>query len=173
MDNNKVNANDGDTRHAFDHIAPGPYRYTGFEVKKYQACHGAPIQPGSTCDHCGTAIMDVYNFVAADGTAFHVGSSCVEKSGDKGLYSVIKRQVNKIKRERKAVTDAARIAAGRELFAANRAAFAAEPHPRGFEDRETGKALTLADQIEWMLENCGTSGRVRTVREIEKFVEAL
>ncbi len=163
----------GDTRHVFEHLGPAPYKYTGFEVKTYQACHGAPIQPGSTCDHCGTAIKDVYNFTAADGVEFHVGSSCVEKSGDKGLYSKIKRQVNAVKRERKAVTDAARIAAGRELFAANREAFAAAPHPRGFENRETGEALTLADQIDWMLENCGTSGRVRTCREIEKFVAAL
>lgn len=163
----------GDTRHVFDHMGPAPYRYTGFEVKKYQACHGAPIQPGSTCDHCGTAIMDVYKFVAADGTAFKVGSSCVEKSGDKGLYSVIKRQVNKIKRDRQAERDAARIAAGRELFASNREAFAAAPHPRGFSDRTTGEPLNLADQVDWLLENSGTTGRVKTARLIEKFVAAL
>ena len=160
-----------DTRHVFEHLGPAPYRYTGFEVKKYQACQGAPIQPGSTCDHCGTAIMDVYKFQAANGSFFKVGSSCVDKSGDRGLYSVIKRQVNKIKRERKAVTDASRIADGRRLFADNRAAFAASPHPKGFVDRATGEALTLADQVDWMLANCGTSGRIRTVREIEKFVK--
>lgn len=165
---------DTKARHAFDHIAPGPYRYVGCFEKVYQACQGAPIQPGGTCDHCAAGIRFCYRVKAADGTEFIVGSSCIEKAGEKGrLPSNVKAEANRIKREAKAERDAARIAAGRELFAANREAFAAAPHPRGFEDRETGEPLTLADQVEWMMINSGTTGRVKTARLIEKFVAAL
>lgn len=52
--------------HAFAHLGAYPYRYLGFEHKAYQACHGAPVQPGGTCDHCGTPISDIYSFVSAD-----------------------------------------------------------------------------------------------------------
>lgn len=157
-----------DTRHVFHHIAPAPYRYIGYAHETYQACPGAPIQVGGSCDHCGQGIKDTYRFRAVDGTVFKVGSTCVEKSGDKGLYSQIKRDANAVKRERKAKRDAMRIAAGVELLPTVRAELEAEPHPKGFNDRETGRALTLADWVDWMLANAGTAGRLRAVRVIEK-----
>lgn len=166
----------GDTRHAFDHIGPAPYRYLGYEAKTYQACPGAPVQVGGSCDHCGTGIIDTFYFVAADGTKFHVGSSCVQKAGDKGLYSQIQSTVNQIKRERKAEADKKRIAAAWVLIDCEedgsaspiRRRLEAQAHPMGFTDRQTGAALTLADWADWMMAHSGTSGRIKVARVIEK-----
>ena len=46
-----------DSAHPFTHLAPAPYTFEGWVKKIYRACHGAPAQPGSSCDHCGTGIM--------------------------------------------------------------------------------------------------------------------
>ena len=54
-----------DERHPdWPHLPAPPWRYLGMTVEKYQACPGAPIQPGASCDHCGTGIMDVHLFEA-------------------------------------------------------------------------------------------------------------
>lgn len=153
-------------------LGTAPFRVVGFAVKKYQACHGAPIQVGGSCDYCGTGIMDTFYIRGADGREFKVGSDCVYKTGDKGLVDTVKRKANRIKRERTVERESKRIEAAKETFAAHRAAFEASPHPRGFKDRETGRALTLADEVDWMMERAGHSGRMRTARAIEKFVKA-
>jgi hypothetical protein len=69
---------------------PGPYRVIGYADRTYQACQGAPIQPGASCDHCGTAIRHTYTIKASDGYTFVVGCDCVAKTGDAGLIKEIK-----------------------------------------------------------------------------------
>lgn len=104
------------TEHVFERTQghKGPFHVAGFHVAKYQACHGAPVQPGASCDHCGTAIMNVYTIRAADGYTFKVGCDCVAKTGDAGLI----REVKAAQAERRAEMRAARALAREEGRAA-------------------------------------------------------
>lgn len=81
----------GSTIHVFEAAGLGapPYCFTGHYKNVYQACHGAPIQPGGSCDYCGTALMNEFHFVSKDGKTFKVGCDCIRKTGDKGLRRVI------------------------------------------------------------------------------------
>lgn len=65
--------------HWFSGFGPGPYRVVGYQQKIHQACQGAPIQAGGSCDYCGTAIMHAYTIRCADGVEFVVGCDCVRK----------------------------------------------------------------------------------------------
>lgn len=93
----------GSTIHVFEAAGLGcpPYRFTGLNKNIYQACPGAPIQPGGSCDYCGTALMNEFHFVSKDGKTFKVGCDCIRKTGDKGLRRVIS-MVEKEKRDLKA-----------------------------------------------------------------------
>lgn len=66
-------------------LGKAPFRFAGFSVETYQACHGAPTQPGTSCDYCGTGIMNVCHVESADGKTFKVGIDCIQKVGDAGL----------------------------------------------------------------------------------------
>jgi len=78
------------TTHPFDHLAPGPYRFIGAESTGDRVRRNASREArgdayttnmcGGSCDHCGTAIWDVYRFEGADGARFKVGSSCARKA---------------------------------------------------------------------------------------------
>ena len=78
-----------------------PFTFIRCYVKTYQACQGAPVQPGGSCDHCGTGIH--YHFVirSAEGDEFVVGSSCVEKTPDRKLIRVVRFQMSRMQQERK------------------------------------------------------------------------
>lgn len=93
----------GSTIHVFEAAGLGapPYRFTGLNTNVYQACPGAPIQPGGSCDYCGTALMNEFHFVSKEGKTFKVGCDCIRKTGDKGLRKVIS-MVEKTKRDLKA-----------------------------------------------------------------------
>jgi len=41
-------------------LGTAPFKVVGFSVEKFQACQGAPIQCGTSCDYCGTGIMNTY-----------------------------------------------------------------------------------------------------------------
>lgn len=79
--------------HKFERAGLGraPFRVSGFKVCKYQACYGAPVQPGAACSFCGTGIMYVFEITSADKQKFHVGSDCVAKTGDAGLIKQVRR----------------------------------------------------------------------------------
>lgn len=79
-------------------LGVGPFKVVGFEIMKFQACQGAPVQPGTSCDYCGTGIMNVYFIQSADGRKFKVGSDCVAKTGDAGLKKTV-REYQKTARE--------------------------------------------------------------------------
>ncbi len=78
--------------HRFEQAGLGkaPFRVVGFSESKYQACPGAPIQPGSSCDYCGTGIMNVFLIKAACGKTFKVGCDCVAKVNDPRLVADVK-----------------------------------------------------------------------------------
>lgn len=84
--------NESTTIHPFEAAGLGlaPFRVVGFSVCKYQACQGAPVQPGASCDFCGTGIMNVFRIRSSDGREFKVGCDCVEKTADKKLTGEVK-----------------------------------------------------------------------------------
>jgi hypothetical protein len=109
-------------------LGKAPFRVVGFEVRTYQSCADAPVQPGATCDACGTAIKNVYMIRSSDGRDFVVGCDCVAKTGDRVLIADVKAA----QAERRAVAREARRAALADGRKAERAAkgaafFAAHP----------------------------------------------
>ena len=84
-------------QHPFTHLGPGPYRFISYELRYYQACPGAPIQPGSTCDHCGAGIKHVYFCRTADDKLFKVGSTCVLKTQE--AHTALGREIRSHKRK--------------------------------------------------------------------------
>jgi hypothetical protein len=94
--------------HVFERAGLGlkPFKCVGFEVMKYQACQGAPIQPGTCCDYCGTGIMNVFWIVSSDGRKFKVGCDCVYKTGDGGLVKEVKDRQRQHNRELRAARNA-------------------------------------------------------------------
>jgi len=68
--------------HVFENKGKGPFKC----IRYYQ--HD---DKGTGCDHCGTGIKHVFVIQTADGNEFNVGSSCVEKVGEKGLYDEAKQ----------------------------------------------------------------------------------
>jgi len=91
-----------DWRHPFERAGLGvaPYRCTGVFEKKYQACQGAPVQPGGTCEYCGTCIRYCYQIESGDGRRFVVGCDCVERAGDTELAEQVRRAERAYRRER-------------------------------------------------------------------------
>lgn len=149
--------------HVFAHLGAYPYRYLGFEHKAYQACHGAPVQPGGTCDHCGTPIYDIYSFVSSDGKRFHVGSTCVDKAGDKGLKRVIAADVAKHRKDVAHARQDGIIDRAVAALPAAREALAEQPHPTAY---LATQGRTLADWVDWMMEHAGRAGKVKAAHAV-------
>jgi hypothetical protein len=155
-----------------------PFRVTGFSEETYQACPGAPVQPGTSCDHCGTGIRYVVHIKSADGQAFKIGTDCALTQlgkesninpADRKMADSIKVSVNKRKAKMAKAAKLARIARGKELLATNRAAFAGLPHVN---EKLAARGLTLADYLDWMFDRAGAQGRVKACQIIERTLEA-
>lgn len=146
------------TNHVFEHLAAPPYKFTGHTQLKFQACPGEPTKPGGSCDYCGTAIVDAYSFVGSDGRRFKVGSDCVRRAGDAGLYSQIQKKVNQLKTARRHEREDAVIARAEPLLqkASIRAQLAAAPHPTAF---LANQGQTRLDWIECVMAHGGRTGR--------------
>jgi len=121
---------------------------------------------GGTCDHCGTAISNVFRFEGSDGTRFKVGSVCVDKAA-KVLGSAARadRAIEKAKSEARNAAkagrharEAAKIEEAEAWITDHRDELASCPHPRGFEGQ------SLIDSINWMWGNAGVSGKLRTYK---------
>jgi hypothetical protein len=162
-------ANDGKTIHPFEKAGFGkaPFRYVGMSVEKYQACHGAPIQPGTSCDYCSQGIMNVCHIVSSDGFRFKVGCDCVRKVSHKGerLLTDFERAYRKSQNEARHASQDAKINAALARMPGNRHLFEALPHPSI--DR-----LTLADWVDWMLDHSGRAGKVKVATMINKVLDS-
>ncbi len=157
-------------QHKFEKAGLGlaPFRVVGNEQKTFQACPGAPMQVGGSCDYCGTGIIDTYYIESADGKKFQVGCECVRKTGDKGMMKVVnKNKATAAKaREKQRIEDMqGRLDGDGSL----RGLLAEQPHPQSWLDKQ-GK--TLLDSVEWMIANAGHAGKIKTVRLIEKLEKA-
>lgn len=94
--------------HRFERCGLGkaPFRVTGFGRHVFQAIPGdpsCPLQPGTSCDYCGTGCMDVANVTSSDGKHFKVGLDCAAKVGDAGLVAAIKKsqEYRKLQRDKR------------------------------------------------------------------------
>jgi hypothetical protein len=145
-------------------LGKAPYRLVGFEEKRFQAAPGAPMQPGTCCDYCGTGIVDTFWLKSADGRTFKVGCDCVEKVSQKGdrVLSAVQKAANKMKREAAAKSLRKRLDRIYARLDADPAFLTDAPHPNGF----AGK--TLRDWAEWMFAHAGAAGSLKTVRILEK-----
>jgi len=166
------NLTPGQTIHTFEAAGLGkaPYRFVGYQKLIYQACQGAPIQPGGSCDYCGTAIINAFFLKSADDKTFKVGCDCIEKSGDKGLRKAIS-VVEKEKRQKKAAEKRQKEWEKRNelkkeiegILEKNPkivASLKVKPHP-------SIPRYNLLNYVEWMLIYAGVSGMM-TVHEIVK-----
>jgi hypothetical protein len=160
---NTVTANA--TFHVFEHIAPAPYRYVGVTRNRFSPCQGVESKPGGTCDHCMTGIEWEFWFVAGDGTRFKVGSTCVEKSGDKGLRRAIAADLRKHQANLRVALDAKKQAEIAELMAnpVLRSAFSSRPHPNA---HYASQGRTMLDYYEFMVRCSGAAGRARIVKSL-------
>ena len=162
--------NTTETLHPFERAGLGlaPFRVVGFSVEKYQACQGAPIQCGGSCDYCAQPIMNTYWILSADGRRFKVGCDCVRKTKDARLIAAVRKAENKRRNALKHAKDAGIVAAGQWLLAKpeTRAKLAAIPHPRNLTDRATGEPVSWLSYAEWMFDHAGTAGKVKIAKKL-------
>jgi len=160
----------GSVIHVFERAGLGkaPFRFTGMNVNKYQACPGAPIQPGGSCDYCGESIMYEFFLRSADGKVFKVGSDCIHKhDSDSGLRRVVDSKVREMKRQQNIARQDARIARAKELLPQAEAKLKAIPHPYKWKAEQ---GLTQYDCVVWFLESAGRKGKCWAAKLIEEAI---
>lgn len=146
--------------HRFEQAGLGeaPFRFTGTVTEKtYCACQGAPVQPGSTCDYCGTCIRYEFWVKSADGREFRVGCDCIHKTGDRGLIQQISAAERKLRdlknaaaKARKQERLAKRIADARAALSSVQGLLSLQRHPSSY-FADQGK--TLLDYVQWCFKN--------------------
>jgi hypothetical protein len=174
-----TNTTESNTVHPFEAAGLGkaPFRFVGMEAQ--DLCYGERIlnrkeyqktgvsvttQPGGSCAYCGTYIRNMYNIESSDGKRFHVGCECVNKTEDKSLIKKVK-EATKVLNAKKRFAKANEAKDNLTSMLANadtRKALQALPHPNGY----AGKSLL--GYADWMAENAGNAGRVRTLNLIKK-----
>jgi hypothetical protein len=107
-------------------LGPAPFRFVDVFKVVYQACPGAPIQPGGCCDYCGTAIFYQYVIRAADGKKFKVGSECVYHTDDEPLIKEVKKAKRVIDKQNATDRKTRKLESKREREAAEAASWRIE-----------------------------------------------
>lgn len=161
--------------HRFERAGLGkaPFRFTGSVTEKtFQACHGAPVQNGSTCDFCGTCIRYEFWVESSDKKTFKVGCDCIHKTEDAGLLrqiSVAERKLRDAKnaaaKERKKARLAARVKAASEKLNRVRGTLANRPHPNEY---YAGQGRTMLDYVNWCLLNRAEEKACAAIEMVEE-----
>ena len=173
-----IEKNDYEISHRWEQAGLGraPYAFLGVSEKTYQACPGAPVQAGGTCDYCGMGIRYQATWRSSDGKVFVTGLDCAMKSGDHGVIKIAKSERAKLQQRqrraaynRKIEKEKARIATATKLLKDEKiiVSLTKQPHPKKgafFAEK------TLLDWVEWMLDNAGHTGRIKATRVIEKTI---
>lgn len=162
--------------HPFERRGLGlaPFRCTGSYTSTYQACQGAPIQPGSTCDYCGTGIMTVFTIRASDRKEFKVGCDCVAQTYRECAGTDLERdarrvvdQVNKLKtaaaNARKDVT----IAAALVKLEANRESLS------GMTLNDERRDRNALERLEWLFAHAGRTGKIKAAKQLDGLLLAI
>lgn len=166
-----------ETIHAFERAGLGkaPFRFVG--MGQQNRAYGEVVvghvdgfavttKPGGTCAFCGTAIQNLFGIESADGRRFHVGSECVNKTGDAGLKRSVGAAVRKVASDKRAAKSAADRDALASLLAddAETAKLAALPHPKAW---GASKGLSLLDWARFMAERAGAAGRAKALKIVK------
>jgi hypothetical protein len=87
--------------HKFSEAGLGlaPFRFAGVTENAFRLPDGN-TKPGGSCDYCGNGIRWEYHIISDDGTHSKVGSDCIQKAGDRGLFDVARTAANKLSRDR-------------------------------------------------------------------------
>jgi hypothetical protein len=173
--------------HPFEKAGLGkaPFHCTGMVEKTYQACDGAPVQPGSSCDFCMTAIRYCFLIEGIDGKQFKVGCDCVRKLGRidnqlsaeveayrksaEGQKRLAKREADRAKRLAKEAAEWEWAKGVVTRLDEARDTLKTKPHPYGFTDRQTGQPLTLLDYVEYLASS--PCNNVKVAKAIAKAIE--
>jgi hypothetical protein len=159
---------DANKKHVFEDSGLGiaPFHFVRHYVSKYRACPEAPVQPGTSCDYCGTGIMQVFVIGDSNSKEFKVGSECVKKTGDKGLFDVVKREIARLKREAKNAARVARQTRLNELFDrfAVQERFKKRPHPNSY---FASKGMTYFDYVSYMVTYGGDAIKDELLKTLE------
>lgn len=171
------------TLQLFSREVQGPFRLIGLETKETRAGVQSYLQAnglayttnlcGGSCDHCGTAIFNVYRFRSACGVTFKVGSTCAEK-----CFGANTREAKTVKSLAKAITSEQNRARAKARKAkALEAARSARDYLTSTEVVEAAKALphphaglaeqgkTYADYLEFMTRNAGNARVIKLAKE--------
>lgn len=159
-------------KHIFERAGLGkaPFRCVGSFELKWQACPGAPIQPGGSCDYCSQGIMYAYAIKSADGRRFKVGCDCVMRTGDAGLIKSYKNrpEVRQRNRDKAAARDERIKAEWAALMADDAARAKLEAHTIP-DWNGTGKRSWLGFALKsWSYS--GAAGRARNLKEAKKIL---
>lgn len=162
----EVTANATARTHKFEAAGLGraPYRFVGQYESKFQACPGAPVQPGTSCDYCSTGIMQVYKVRSADGREFKVGCDCIRKVDDAGLVKIVadhERKARRAKADAKAKAVSAELAVVLEAVTPK---LQAMPHPF---PAYAAQGRTMLDSVKNRLGGSGAAGRARLLKELK------
>lgn len=160
--------------HVFEAAGLGkaPFRCVGVVEVTYQACPGAPIQPGGSCDYCGTGISIHCKIKSADGKEFKVGSDCVRKTGDAGLLRGYQTHpaVRKMAADKRKAKDAKIVA---EWTALIEAPATVEKLSKMFVAGRpwvAGEQITLLEHLKTVWGMCGAAGRARWFKKLKGYV---
>lgn len=157
--------------HKFEKAGLGkpPYRLTSYARMVYKACPDAPTLPGSSCDYCGTGIMDVFWLKSSDGKEFKVGSDCILKAeeghGMTRLYNEVERAAKELKKEAAKKRLNVRIEAAFKVLIANPTLLTDKPHPSEYYNA-IGK--TCRDYVLFLFDKGGDAGKNTACKLIEK-----
>ncbi len=163
-------------------LGKAPFQWLGVEVK-YGPIRiaqadgttleiGAPGQPMGSCNFCGNGIAECHSILSADGRKFIVGCDCVRKvnaEGDKVRTKAERASLdlkNAKARKRAAAKSDASLARLKELLErpGYREAMAAKPSVYAWKAKD---GATAWDDLEWLANQCGHSGRVRLIKRLE------
>lgn len=105
---------------------------------------------GTTCDFCGTYIVNIFFIKSSDGKKFVVGSTCVEKTEDEELIKVVHEKLkaaNRQRRNEKSHAEWLADAPRREVEARERQA---EQAKRDTEHQARQDAKKEAERLHWL-----------------------
>lgn len=163
--------------HPFESAGFGhaPFTFVGCTRSVFKASPDAPMQPGTSCDYCGTAIMDVYHVRSSNGVTFKVGSDCINKAWadfDEEIPVAFRLAIKKVQRakadaarERRWARTALRCSLMREFLIAHPALMADKPHPTPY---RADKGETLHDYLLWCLNSGPESSKTWACQMIER-----
>lgn len=164
-------------------LGAAPFHCFGSYESKFRAIPGdphCPVQPGSSCDYCGSALMYVFAVRSSDGKEFKVGSDCilkVHKEIDTTLPVDVRVAIEKMNQDRRRQTrerrwqkEADKRREVQALFAQHPALFTDSPHPN---DYYASEGRTLRDYYEWHLGRPNAAQVKRIERAILESVGAL